>query len=249
MYKKTNIVVVFAALLFVAWGGQTQATLLGLPKSLKGPFDGMERTMPSWGPMAYDFSCIEHLDQCQVRKASLFSLPKALKPQLDRLPLDTMALGPMAHSVFCVQYPKDCEVRRIAFRGGKFALTQQRWNDLTDVNAKVNRSIKPERNLLGVAGEKWLLSPASGDCNDYAVTKRHELLDRGWPSRTLLLAEVVTHWGEHHLVLIVRTAEGDFILDNLNANIRPWSKSSYQWVRVQSPRNPKWWSTVRSTNA
>ena len=226
-----------------------EATLLGLPKSLKGPLDAMEPTAPSWGPMAYDFSCIEHLARCQVQKVSLFSLPKALKPQLDRLHLDSAALGPMAHTVFCMQYPRDCEVRRIAFRGGKYALTPQRWKDLAEVNIKVNRSIKPERNMLGVAGEKWLLSPTSGDCNDYAVTKRHELLERGWPSRTLLLAEVVTSWGEHHLVLVVRTAEGDFVLDSLNPTVRPWSKSSYQWVRVQSPRNPKWWSTVRTINA
>jgi predicted transglutaminase-like cysteine proteinase len=36
----------------------------------------------------------------------------------------------------------------------------------------------PERNSEGLAGEKWLIGPSSGDCNDYAVTKRSELLDR-----------------------------------------------------------------------
>src|SRR5205814_7262803 len=107
-------------------------------------------------------------------------------------------------------------------------LTPQRRRDLVEVNAKVNRSIKPEANLLGLAGEKWIVSPKSGDCNDYAVTKQHELLARGWPSRTLLLAEVVTNWGEHHLVLVVRTAEGDLVLDNLSANVRPSSKTPYQ---------------------
>ena len=175
-------------------------------------------------------------------------MPKALKPQLDRLELDTFVLGPMAHSVFCLQYPKDCQIRKIAFRGGKYKLTPQRRRDLAEVNSKVNRSIKPEANLLGLAGEKWIVAPKSGDCNDYAVTKQHELLARGWPSRTLMLAEVVTSWGEHHLILVVRTAEGDLVLDNLSASVRPWSKVPYQWVRVQSPRNPKFWSTVRSTN-
>ena len=82
-------------------------------------------------------------------------------------------------------------------------------------------SVKPERNLAGVVGEEWLISPKAGDCNDYAVTKRHELLARGWPSRALLLAEVIVPSGEHHLVVVVRTNEGDFVLDNLNASVRP----------------------------
>ena len=43
----------------------------------------------------------------------------------------------------------------------------------------------------------------------------------GWPSRALLLAEVVTRWGEHHLVLVVRTRTGDFVADNLYPGVRP----------------------------
>jgi predicted transglutaminase-like cysteine proteinase len=178
--------------------------------------------------------------------AAFSGLPMAPKPPFDRIVLDVPTLPPLAHSVFCVGYPEDCQVTKIAFRGRKLELTPQRWKDLVEVNANVNRSIMPEHNPLGLAGEKWLVSPETGDCNDYTVTKRHELLARGWPSRTLLLAEVVTHWGEHHLVLVIRAMEGDYVLDNLNANIRPWSKVPYKWVRIESPQNPKWWSTVRS---
>jgi predicted transglutaminase-like cysteine proteinase len=174
-------------------------------------------------------------------------MPKSLKQQLDRVPDDRPALGPMAHTMFCLKYPKECEVRRIAFRGKKFDLTAERLADLMEVNAKVNRGIKPERNTLGLAGEKWLISPAYGDCNDYAVTKRHELLERGWPSRTLLLAEVVVPSGEHHLVMVVRTKQGDLVLDNLSPKIRSWTQPPYQWVRIQSAGNPKFWSLVKST--
>ena len=115
---------------------------------------------------------------------------------------------------------------------------------MTTVNREVNRDIIPQRNLGGILTEKWLVSPRSGDCHDYAVTKRHDLLARGWPSRSLLLSEVVTAPGEHHLVLIVRTKDVDLVLDNLNANVRPISMTRYQWVRVKSPSNPKYWSTV-----
>jgi predicted transglutaminase-like cysteine proteinase len=93
-------------------------------------------------------------------------------------------------------------------------------------------------------GEEWLVSPRAGDCNDYAVTKRHKLLALGWPVRSLLLAEVAISSGEHHLVLVVRTMEGDFVLDNLNGNVLPLSQIGYQWVRAQQTGNPKFWSEV-----
>ena len=94
-----------------------------------------------------------------------------------------------------------------------------------------------------------MVGPRAGDCNDYAVTKRHELLARGWSARSLLLAEVAIDSGEHHLVLVVRTGDGDFVLDNLSAHIRPWSKMSYRWLRIQSPKNPNYWSTIAPLTA
>ena len=97
--------------------------------------------------------------------------------------------------------------------------------------------------------EEWLVAPREGDCNDYAVTKRHELLARGWPSSSLLLAEVIVPSGEHHLVLVVRTREEDVTLDSLNWNLRPVSQIPYQWVRAQQVGNPKFWSKISISRA
>ena len=138
-------------------------------------------------------------------------------------------------------------MRRMAFRPGRVALTEARKAELATVNRDVNRAIRPQANNNGVMAEEWLVSPREGDCNDYAVTKRHELLARGWSSRSLLLAEVVIASGEHHLVLVVRTREDDFVLDNLNQNVRPVSQVRYQWVRAQQEKNPKFWSTINVT--
>jgi predicted transglutaminase-like cysteine proteinase len=182
-----------------------------------------------------------------IAARSAVSVRDRLAPRGGRehIQLADPVLAPFAHARHCVQYPDECRVRRMPFRGGKLALTEKRWAELTAVNAEVNRSIKPERNLQGVAGEEWQIAPKVGDCNDYAVTKRHELLARGWPSRALLLAEVILPSGEHHLVLVVRVKEGDFVLDNLNANIRPWNKTQYRWVRLQTPSNPAVWTGRR----
>jgi predicted transglutaminase-like cysteine proteinase len=182
-------------------------------------------------------------------EAAFFGMPRALKGQVARLKLDQPAMAPMAHTRFCLRYPEECKVKRMVFRGGPTRLTAERWAELNTVNTAVNQAIQPEPNLGGVATEHWLISPSAGDCNDYPVTKRHDLIKRGWPARNLLLAEVVVPSGEHHLVLVVRTQEGDLIADNLSATIRPWTTPRYRWVRVQSPKNPLFWATVGRLSA
>jgi predicted transglutaminase-like cysteine proteinase len=109
----------------------------------------------------------------------------------------------------------------------------------------VNRGILAVSSGNG-APDEWVISPPTGDCKDYAVTKRHEFLARGWPSRELLLSEVVLASGEHHLVLVVRVKGADLVLDNLNDNIRfvTMTFDQYHWVRIQSPRNPMFWMRV-----
>lgn len=183
-------------------------------------------------------------------QAAFFSFPRALRYQLDQISFVEPALAPMAHIMFCLRYREDCEAHGLDFRKRNIALTVERLNELNRVNREVNRDIVPQPNLGGLATEEWLLSPPAGDCNDYAVTKRHKLLELGWPSRALLLSEVVVPSGEHHLVLVVRVKDidrmqnADLVLDNLDYNLRPVGLTPYQWVRVESPRNPKYWSTV-----
>lgn len=142
-------------------------------------------------------------------------------------------------AVFCQRYEAECRVRRF-FRGGPIGLTEKRSTDLREINRSVNMAIAPARNELGLAGETWIINRASGDCNDYAVSKRHALIQRGWPARVLLLSEVVVSSGEHHLVLLVRTKNGDVVLDNLTPQIKPWWRTPYRWVRVQSPGSRPW---------
>ena len=168
---------------------------------------------------------------------------------VDRVAFKAPVLAPAAFLRFCARYPEDCKVRPMEFDHTAVPLTKARMTELAKINRDVNHLIKPQENLRGVSAEEWLVAPRHGDCNDYAVTKRHELLAHGWPSHSLLLAEVVVAWGEHHLVLIVRTREDDLVLDNLNGNIRPVSQIGYQLVRAQQTKNPKFWSTVNVARA
>ena len=184
-------------------------------------------------------------------EAFFFGLPRALKYQFARIELDSPMLPPIGHSRFCLRYPDDCKVHGIDFRRRDITLTEQRWAELNDVNRQVNRDIVAEVTPGNGTFEEWLIAPPAGDCKDYAITKRHELLARGWPSRTLLLSEVIVPDGQHHLVLVVRIKDGDLVLDNLNANIRPATLTfrQYQWVRIETPQNPKLWARVRQPAA
>jgi predicted transglutaminase-like cysteine proteinase len=185
-----------------------------------------------------------------VSQAAFFSFPRALMLQLDRISFQEPTLPPIGHTLFCMRNPDECAVHGVDFRKRNIAMTPERLNELNTVNREVNRNITPQVYVGNLAMEPWIVSPAAGDCNDYAVTKRHALLAQGWPSRALLLSEVVVPDGEHHLVLVARMRDkdtgldADLVLDNLNANLRPVGLTQYQWVRVESPSNPKFWSTV-----
>lgn len=144
------------------------------------------------------------------------------------------SLPPLQFVVFCQHYPSECKATAPA--KGTFA-----FDRLETINTSVNRSIKP----LNESNLDWQLFPASGNCNDYVVSKRHLLLSEGWGSSQLLIAEVVLRGsGEHHLVLIVKGTE-TWVLDNLSDE--PLSLEQvdvrYELVRAQTSSNPQFWQT------
>lgn len=148
-------------------------------------------------------------------------------------------LAPIAFVKFCLRYPAEC-----APRGGR-AWQPLPWTaalsaQLQTVNAAVNAAIVPRPKQRG-ARLDWSLNPPRGDCNDFAVTKRHRLLAAGFSSDLLMLAVVMTPWDEPHLVLLVRTDHGDIVLDNLDTSIRPLSETGYRLVARQSNHDPHVW--------
>lgn len=177
-------------------------------------------------------------------KAAFFSFPLVLKSQLAGTHFTSPALAPIAHTRFCLQYPADCADQSVDFRHRNVPWSEERWIELNAVNRAVNREIIPDRNPGGVSTEHWQVSPRTGECHDYAVTKRHKLLARRWPASSVLLSEVVVPSGECHLLLLVRMAGVDLVLDNLSDDIRLVGQTPYRWVQVESPHDPKDWFKV-----
>lgn len=148
-------------------------------------------------------------------------------------------LPPLGHTFFCMRYPRDCA--RTHSTKALMISADGRWRKLTLINNSVNAAISPKSN----PGRAWRLAPREGNCNDYSVTKRHELLKAGWPSPSLLLAEVaLISTGEHHLVLIVTDTRANWVLDNLNHGIVSLAatQNEYALVRIESSKNPRFWT-------
>lgn len=155
------------------------------------------------------------------------------------------ALAPLAFIDFCLRKPDRCapseEIRRIAF-------DDVNRRQIESVNSAVNRSIAPS-TLPMKPNMLWQDDATTGRCDAYALAKRSQLLDLKQPSSALLLAVAVIPSGEAHIVVIVVTDHGDFVLDNLQQNIVRWDRLPYQWVKRSSPKNPQFWQTIVSSNA
>lgn len=156
------------------------------------------------------------------------------------------SLAPFQHVRFCLRYPADC--RSNPAEDERIDLTRENSELLERVNRLVNANIIPaQKSSGGDLQEVWAIAPYTGDCNDYAVTKRHELLQSGLPARALRLAVVRTPSGSGHLVLFVATTKGDLVLDSLVETIVPWQSTDYQWMKIQSASDARAWYHVKVT--
>jgi predicted transglutaminase-like cysteine proteinase len=154
-------------------------------------------------------------------------------------------LAPFQHVRFCLRYPTDCKSRPV--EDERIALNAETSELLKRINRSVNLSIAPKLKSYGSNLEdEWTIAPNNGDCNDYAVTKRHELLQSGLPSKALRLSVVTTPAGIGHLVLVVATTKGDVVMDNLTETIRPWQSTNYRWLKIQSTTDARFWREVKA---
>jgi predicted transglutaminase-like cysteine proteinase len=147
---------------------------------------------------------------------------------------------PAAFLDFCERTPKECAPD--ATPASPEELTGARWRDLVEVNgiANVTVTARPDVETFGEAGY-WSIPKKYGDCDEFALLKQQMLHERGWPFGNLLMTVVRTPSGEGHAILTVRTTKGDLVLDNLSSKIVPWSETSYEFYKRQSPTDPKVW--------
>ena len=152
--------------------------------------------------------------------------------------------APIGWVEFCVEYKPECKTKPEAPRD--IVLTPKVWSDLLQVNDWVNDNIKPITDVehWGVV-ERWNYpDDGYGDCEDYVLLKRRMLMQSGWPRQALLITVVRDKKGDGHAVLTVKTDRGEFVLDNQSAQVLPWNKTGYQFVKRQSQSDPNTWVSL-----
>jgi len=129
-------------------------------------------------------------------------------------------------------------------------LTPSQYQVLTRINTLVNRVIRPTTDQAYYHVEDYWVAPGladgvAGDCEDYALEKWTLLRQQGFPAAAMSLAMVSLPDDKQHVLLIVTTTDGDYILDNLSTWVKPWTQTYYSWMTRQGPDDDlKWFSLL-----
>lgn len=145
-----------------------------------------------------------------------------------------------------MKYTNQCRNQNTSYK--EPIVTVYLYNLLYKTNIEVNNQIAPLSDIKhwGIS-ESWDLPyDGKGDCEDYAMMKKKLLIEAGIPDNSLVYTVGIMPSGERHTVLVVKTNQGDFILDNLNDEILPWRNSSYKLERQQSSQNQNIWLAAKS---
>jgi predicted transglutaminase-like cysteine proteinase len=124
--------------------------------------------------------------------------------------------------------------------------SQQELQIVKRVNRKINRTTREVTDQSQYRTvERWALpTRRGGDCEDFALLKKRDLIRAGIDPSKLLIATVLDTRRNAHAVLVYRSAAGDLVLDNLTNTIKPWSDTRYLFLRMQDPRQPENWVGV-----
>ncbi|WP_170608655.1 transglutaminase-like cysteine peptidase [Ruegeria arenilitoris] len=121
--------------------------------------------------------------------------------------------------------------------------SQQEMRIIQRVNRQVNattRSVSDKSQYRTL--ERWALPTSrGGDCEDFALLKKRDLIRAGIDPSKLLIATVLDNQRNPHAVLVYRSVTGDLVLDNLTNKIKPWTATRYLFLRMQNPDKPSGW--------
>ena len=114
------------------------------------------------------------------------------------------------------------------------------------INRHVNRRVRSISDTRQYnQAEVWALpTRRGGDCEDFALLKKRELIAAGVAPGRLLIATALDRRRNGHAVLILRTDSGDLVLDNLTNRIRHWEDTGYSFLKLQNPDRPENWDAI-----
>lgn len=154
------------------------------------------------------------------------------------------SLPPMGYVAFCARGAAECQAKSPS--NARLTLTPQIWDMVSSINLSVNTRIAPvsDEDQYGVP-DYWTYPGKAGDCEDYALEKKAELVSRGIPANVLLMTVVLDENGAGHAILMVATDKGDYMLDNRRDEILRWDQTGYKFLKRQSQLNPVQWTSLK----
>jgi len=125
-------------------------------------------------------------------------------------------------------------------------LTDENWETIQAVNSEWNRKIKylSDMENWGVADKWGLPKEINGnfqdDCDSYACAKQKTLKDKHNIESYLALCQVEAAAGSGwHLVCIVHTDRGAYVLDNRYPMVYYYKDCNYKWDKIEM-ENGEW---------
>ena len=145
---------------------------------------------------------------------------------------------------FCRRYEGECDGAGASPVDINFSPKAAR--EIDRVNRWVNAHVTPVSDMdhWGLIDRWDYPIDGRGDCEDYALLKRKLLIEMGFPRQALLMTVVKDEAEEGHAILTLKTNRGEFVLDNLSNDTRPWTASGYRFVKRQSQSDPNVWVTL-----
>lgn len=182
------------------------------------------------------------LSVCCVSVAALLALPSQVQAGENAFLESRMAVSPpLGASDLCKTTKWACQ------SGDTSAGISTGQLDLAaSINRRVNRSVREISDMAQYGRPEYWGLPTSlgGDCEDFALLKKKLLIQQGVNARSLLIATVLDRGRNSHAVLVMRTDDGDFILDNLDDRVLHWQSTGYTFLRMQDPANLAGWTAV-----
>lgn len=153
----------------------------------------------------------------------------------------TATKAPMGFNGVCQRYDWACAADRQSGVANRAILRLA-----ARINSRINRRVRSisDRRQYNQP-EVWALpTRRGGDCEDFALLKKRELIAAGVSPNMLLMATVLDRRRNSHAVLVLRTDEGDFVLDNLTNQIHHWQDTGYTFLKLQNPSRPANWDAI-----
>ena len=162
--------------------------------------------------------------------------------------------GPMAKDIAAAVLPEQVSPKHTLTHNLPVVRRIEAPAEILQIVKKINQQVndrmtwKSDQDVYGME-ERWTMPLAFGlghfgDCEDFALEKRRLLLEQGVPAGALALATTTSKATGSHALLVVRTTNGDYVLDNTNPWVLPWTETDYKWITIQEGEHLLEWRAV-----